>query len=131
MSPTCGFEALGDGRFAVTGVLDFDSVADLLVDSRRAFEREPKIEVDLAGVSSSDSAALALLIEWLRSARRRGAEIRFVGVPDQLVALARLSDLEPLLDGASGAGQEPSAADSSSSIHSSSRSSGSSGGSPS
>ena len=35
----------------------------------------PQIEVDLGGVGESDSAGLALLIEWLRMARQSGKQI--------------------------------------------------------
>jgi phospholipid transport system transporter-binding protein len=90
-------EALGRGRFRVSGVLDAATVVDVLEQSRERFQVEPQISVDLAGVTEADSAGLALLIEWLRIARQRGRQIHFANVPAQINALARISEVEDLL----------------------------------
>lgn len=95
-------EAIGSGRFRVSGVLDASTVADVLAQSEERFANESRIHVDLGGVSEGDSAGLALLIEWLRCARRRGQSIEFANVPGQINALARISEVEDLL--ATGAG---------------------------
>jgi phospholipid transport system transporter-binding protein len=89
-------EALGQGRFRVSGVLDAVTVVDVLEQSLERFKAEPQISVDLAGVAEADSAGLALLIEWLRTARQRGQPIQFLNVPAQINALARISEVEDL-----------------------------------
>ncbi len=96
-------EALGTGRFRVSGVLDASTAADVLEQSESRFAQAPQIDVDLGGVGESDSAGLALLIEWLRAARQSGKQIRFANVPAQIQALARISEVEDLI-GASSAG---------------------------
>jgi phospholipid transport system transporter-binding protein len=53
--------------------------------------------IDLAGVTASDSAGLALLIEWLSVAKGAGRALRFENIPSQLQQLARLSEVEELL----------------------------------
>ncbi len=53
------------------------------------------------GVGESDSAGLALLIEWLRLARQRAKTIHFANVPAQIEALARISEVEDLIGAAS------------------------------
>jgi phospholipid transport system transporter-binding protein len=131
---TCALEALGEGRFAVAGDLDFETAADLLECSLADFKDAPRIEADLSAVRSSDSAGLALLIEWVRLARARGIPIEFHGIPAQLRALIGISELEALFpDSATqhAAGDQGESVPSSSSPQSSSRSSGSSGGLPS
>ena len=90
-------EALGGGRFRVSGVLDASTAVDLLEQSNERFENEKEIAVDLGGVSEGDSAGLALLLEWLRGARQRGQRIRFLNMPAQITALARISEVEDLL----------------------------------
>jgi phospholipid transport system transporter-binding protein len=90
-------EALGRGRFRLSGVLDAATVVDVFEQSHERFQNEPQISVDLAGVSEADSAGLALLIEWLRIARQRGQQIQFANVPAQINALARISEVEDLL----------------------------------
>ena len=90
-------EALGTGRFRVSGVLDASTAADVLEQSESRFAQEPQIDVDLGGVGESDSAGLALLIEWLRVARQSGKQIHFANVPAQIQALARISEVEDLI----------------------------------
>jgi phospholipid transport system transporter-binding protein len=96
-------ESLGNGRFRVSGVLDASTAREVLEQSESRFaqgkEVGKEILVDLGGVGESDSAGLALLIEWLRVARQGGQAIRFANVPAQIEALARISEVEDLLGG--------------------------------
>jgi phospholipid transport system transporter-binding protein len=105
-------ESLGGGRFRVSGVLDATTAGDLLEQSVARFAAVDQIEVDLSGVAEGDSAGLALLIEWLRIARKSGRAIRFAHIPAQLNALARISEVEDLLntDGANGSGKAQTSA---------------------
>jgi phospholipid transport system transporter-binding protein len=91
-------EAAGDGRFAISGILDAVTVIDLLKDSDRIFTGAKQVDVDLAGVTDSDSSGLALLLEWLRLARLRDQSIHFHHLPPQISALARISEVEDLFD---------------------------------
>jgi phospholipid transport system transporter-binding protein len=52
---------------------------------------------DLGAVPEVDSAGLALLIDWLASATARCCQLRYVKPGKTLLALARLSEVEPLL----------------------------------
>lgn len=90
-------EDLGEGRFAVSGDMTFDTAEKILRVSEGAFEEHTQLEIDLAGVAESDSAGLALLLEWVTWANHSVREIRFVNVPDRLHAIARTTEVEPLL----------------------------------
>lgn len=90
-------ESLGGGRFRVSGVLDASTAREVLEQSESRFAQSKEIDVDLGGVGESDSAGLALLIEWLRIARQGGQAIRFANVPAQIEALARISEVEDLI----------------------------------
>jgi phospholipid transport system transporter-binding protein len=90
-------ESLGEGRFRVSGVLDASTAAEVLEESESRFSQAPRIDVDFTGVGESDSAGLALLIEWLRRARQSGKEIHFANLPAQIEALARISEVEDLI----------------------------------
>ena len=46
--------------------------------------------VDLAQVEVADSAAVSMLLAWLRNAQRHGASLAFVNVPENLRSLADL-----------------------------------------
>jgi len=92
-------ESLGAGRFRVSGVLDASTAREVLEQSESRFEQFKELDVDLGGVGESDSAGLALLIEWLRLARQGAKTIRFANVPAQIEALARISEVEDLIAG--------------------------------
>lgn len=90
-------ESLGEGRFRVSGVLNATTAAGVLEESESRFAQAPKIDVDLGGVGDSDSAGLALLIEWMRMAKQSGKQIHFANVPEQIEALGRISEVEDLI----------------------------------
>lgn len=87
----------GEGHYALSGELSFDTVAGLLNSSRGLFDAEKKISIDLSGVTHSDSAGLALLIEWLRTAKRHSGHLQYHALPPQLKALASISEVDELL----------------------------------
>ena len=98
-SRTSGFdlEDKGDGQFSLSGDLTFRTVERLLRRSEVPFEEHTRIEVDLSGVDKADSAGLALLLEWITWANHTVREIRYVGVPERVLAIARTTEVEPLL----------------------------------
>jgi phospholipid transport system transporter-binding protein len=100
-------ESLGAGRFRVNGALDATTVAEVLAQSKERFANAASIEVDLGGVTDADSAGLALLIEWLRLARERSQRIVLLNVAGQINALAKISEVEDLLNAAAAAVRQP------------------------
>lgn len=91
-------EALGRGRFRIVGELDYETVDRLLDADDSLFADDPReIEIDLSGVSHTTSVGLALMLEWLRQARAKNVEIRFSQVPAEILGIARLSQLEDIL----------------------------------
>ena len=53
--------------------------------------------IDLSKVTEADSAGLAVLVEWLATAQKRKSSIHYEGIPAQILAVARISDLDELL----------------------------------
>lgn len=53
--------------------------------------------IDLAGVSTADSAALAVLFGWVREARQRQGTLSFRNAPDGLASLAEVYGVSELL----------------------------------
>ena len=87
----------GNGRLEIRGELSFASVPALWGACRTRCLAGDAIDVDLGRVSRSDSAGLALLIEWLREAQRSGASLRFFNIPAQMLEMARVSGLDQIL----------------------------------
>lgn len=95
-------ESLGNGRFIVSGELSFATAEQALEEGIRLFEHFQELDLDLAHIGRSDSAGLAVLIEWISRANRDGKEIHFRNLPQQLLALATISEVENLLPVAEG-----------------------------
>jgi phospholipid transport system transporter-binding protein len=92
-----------DGRIVVRGALTFDTAAALERSARSLIEaaaRGQRLDVDLQGVTRADSAGLALLVGWLAQAREAGATVRYSAIPERLLAIARISEVDGLLTGA-------------------------------
>ena len=98
---TAQLEAQSDGLFLLSGELSFSSVPGMLNESQRLLaghsDSISALTIDLQGVGRSDSAGIALLVEWARNARNKNIAITFVNMPAQMLALARLSGLEAVL----------------------------------
>ncbi len=89
-----------DGVLKVSGELTFSTVPTLLTKAAAILTDSPQgaaVDVDLTAVSHADSAGLALLIEWHRLASDTGRSLHFHHLPKQMLALARVSNLESLL----------------------------------
>ncbi len=56
--------------------------------------------VDFSGVVRCDTAAVACIIGWMRSARAAGQRLQLVAVPANLRSLARLYGVEALIEAA-------------------------------
>lgn len=93
------FQALGGGRFSITGTMGFATVTRILERSKELFADLPVIKLDLSGVTHGDSAGLALLLEWINWAKAYQREIHYLGIPAQILAIARISEVEDLLQG--------------------------------
>jgi phospholipid transport system transporter-binding protein len=84
---------------AVTGALTFETVPDLYQNSSSWFEGTGELVFDLAQVERTDSAGLALLIEWLRRAQAANRTLRFANIPTQVQTLIRINGLQDALLG--------------------------------
>ena len=96
------FQDGGNGRAALSGTLNFATAGGLLPHGVESIRTQQISSIDLKSVVGADSAGLALLIEWLSVAKAAGYALRYENVPPQLLQLAKLSDVEPLLTGTAG-----------------------------
>ncbi|MBI1195308.1 MAG: STAS domain-containing protein [Gammaproteobacteria bacterium] len=86
------------GRLDLVGELSFETVPGLLAQCEDMLRNIPgDVQVNLEGVSRSDSAGLALLVELVRMKRAEGKTVTFSHVPEQMQAMALVSRLEEVL----------------------------------
>ena len=83
-------------RLQISGRLTIESVTDIF-DTVLQPEGGAGLMVDLGKVEAVDSAAVSLLLSWLRRAQRSQVTLCFHNVPDNLLSLARLYGVAELL----------------------------------
>jgi phospholipid transport system transporter-binding protein len=76
-------------RLRVSGRLTMDTIGASFVEAMQPPEGK-NWTVDLAQVEAADSAAVGMLLSWLRNAQRHEAKLTFVNVPDNVRSLADL-----------------------------------------
>lgn len=90
-------DAATPGRLVASGELSFATAAAALLEGDALIGQGGDWVVDLSRIESGDSAGVAVLVEWLATAQSRGVAVRYEGIPAQMLAIARISDLEDLL----------------------------------
>ncbi len=95
---SAAIQSQGDGRFLLSGDLDFNDVPQLLDAGASMFAYQgARLVLDLSGVRRTTSVGLALMVEWLRRARHANKSIEFQNVPAQMLAMAKISGLDGIL----------------------------------
>lgn len=84
------------GNIELEGVLDHVSVASVLAQSADWFTGDA-VNIGLQGISHSNSAGLAMLLEWQKIARQKQVSIQYHNVPEQLLIIARAYGVDQLL----------------------------------
>ena len=80
----------------VSGRLTIDAVTALYNGDLQANGKSALV-VDLGKVEAVDSAAVSLLLSWLRRAQRDRVSLCFSNVPDNLLSLARLYGVDEFI----------------------------------
>jgi phospholipid transport system transporter-binding protein len=90
-------EPQGEGHYLLVGELSFSTVPAISANFAKMVNNTDKVVFDLQGVTRTDSAGLALLIEWMRSAHHTHKHIVFKNMPSQMLAVATVSELDDIL----------------------------------
>jgi phospholipid transport system transporter-binding protein len=88
------------GRFSARGRITFATARAARQAGISAFDTttQQQIQVDCSGISASDSAGMAVLLDWLSAARRTGRSLQYQNLPVQVQAIARISDVLEMLE---------------------------------
>jgi phospholipid transport system transporter-binding protein len=82
------------GHIVIDGDLTFATIDKKSLKSFSFLNTSKEITIDLSRVSSTDSAGLALMIEWIKYSRQHRTQISFKNIPEQLLNLAKLSGFD-------------------------------------
>jgi phospholipid transport system transporter-binding protein len=80
----------------LTGELDFVSTPYIYTESLVQLKKLSTLNIDLAGVTKSNSAAIALLIEWLKFAKAQQKPLHLHHIPKKLGAIIAASGIQDL-----------------------------------
>jgi len=86
-----------DGCFILSGTLTFKTVPVIWRQGLDLFGEAPSLMLDLSGIKRSDSAGVALLVDWMRFARSHNKPISYINMPQQMLAIVRASSLDAIL----------------------------------
>ena len=89
--------AIEKDRLIVSGDLDFSTVMLLWKQSLPLISSLKELNFDLAQVNTSNSAGLALLIEWIKYAMQTKKPIQFMQIPKQLKSIISAAGMDEVL----------------------------------
>lgn len=86
------------GMIRLGGELSMQTVPDVLKEAGQVLSQAGEtLRIDLEQVTHSDSAGLALLIDFMRRTQKSGQQIEFHHIPSQMLAIASASGLDTIL----------------------------------
>ena len=97
MSPAFQFDHSTPGTLGLIGVLSFDTAAAALHAIQAELTRDAPTQLDLAGVTHSDSAGLACILAVVADADRRGHAVGLANMSAAMQALARVCEVDRLI----------------------------------
>ena len=91
-------EKINDQQYILSGELTMQNVSKMSRDTAPLIKTmSGDIYIDLSKIERADSAGLALLIDWLRIAKRRNFRLHFEQLPEQLMQIAKVCELHSVL----------------------------------
>lgn len=85
-----------DGQLRVSGMMNQQTASALLQEGEAWVSAADRV-INLGAIESVDSAALAVVLGWLRAARVAGKTVQIVDAPAAFISLASLYGVSPLL----------------------------------
>lgn len=88
-----------DHEWVLQGPLNVSTIRRIWLKGHALIDQSPakQISLNLQDLTDSDSASVALLIDWFRYAKRRGKTLRLNHVPEKMLDIIRLSNLQTIL----------------------------------
>jgi len=95
---TALLQQVSSQQMTLEGVLNQHTVAALRIRFASLIDEvDSQFSVNLSGVSRGNSVGLSLLLCFMRKAKKCNKDLVFVGIPDTLFEMARVSGLDDVL----------------------------------
>ena len=89
---------VGGGEFELHGRLDLSNAGKALSEGQSHFDHHDKITVDIAQAECASTVGMALLLEWSTWSSNNGKRLSYKNAPTNFIELARLNDVEDMID---------------------------------
>jgi len=83
--------------YKIKGIINFDTVTQLYKSGSLLIDRHAEVHFDFSEVDQADSSAVALLLNWLRYAKKKKRKLLFHHIPAQLLEIANVCEVMPFL----------------------------------
>jgi len=80
------------------GDVNFANVMSIYKKSMPLIASLPALVFDFSSLTSSHSAILALMVEWVKQATQQSKPVQFINVSADMLAIAKLAGLSKLFD---------------------------------
>lgn len=88
------------GYYVISGNLTFSTITNKTLIALNP-AKNATISLNFKQIKTCDSAGLALIIAWLKSAHKRNLRLYLQNLPDSLLSLAKLGGIEAMIINAS------------------------------
>jgi len=88
---------LGDGHFSVIGAVNFDNAGRVMAEGQNLFARHKDVVVDASAAEVSNTAGLAVLMEWASWCDVRDIRLVYEGIHANAMAVAELNGVTMML----------------------------------
>lgn len=97
LSPNFNVSVNANDELCISGRIDLNNVTAACAQGSGLIDTLSKVTVNLSGLTDADSSILALMVEWIRSAKKQNKDIIFNNSPQFLLDLGRVSGLDAIL----------------------------------
>ncbi len=88
-----------EGKLSLFGAIDYDNAPSLALQfDTYLTTKRTELSLDMSGLTHSNSAGMALLIDCFKKAQKKGITLQFGSVPPQLARIAALTRVDKILN---------------------------------
>ncbi len=80
----------------VQGSVTIENVVVMTQRGMALFD-QPRRVIDLEKITDVDSTVISMMLEWMRTAHKKGCQLQFVNLPENLKSLVQLYGIADLI----------------------------------
>jgi len=88
-----------DNRYLISGDLNFNNVMSVYQKSLQQTEKSSELIFDFSQLHSTDSAGLALMVEWIKLSKQLNKPIHFHHLSEDIMSLAKAAGVDGMFNG--------------------------------